>query len=91
MKPLEPLLARARAVARLFRLGCDVEAAGHDRPVRVGAGAGGYRTGGVSAGLGAAVGGGGAMLACQGAQDWLGLADYLEYELVDWLQEGGAD
>lgn len=37
------------------------------------------------------LGGGGAMLACQGAQDWLGLADYLEYELVDWLQEGGAD
>lgn len=25
------------------------------------------------------------MLSCQEAQDWLGLADYIEYELVDWL------
>lgn len=29
----------------------------------------------------------GDMLACQEAQDWLGLADYLEYELVDWLAQ----
>ncbi len=28
----------------------------------------------------------GLLLACQEAQDWLGLADYLEYELVEWLQ-----
>jgi hypothetical protein len=28
----------------------------------------------------------GRLLACQEAHDWLGLADYLEYELVDWLE-----
>lgn len=26
------------------------------------------------------------MLACQERQDWLGLADFMEYELVDLLQ-----
>lgn len=89
MKPLEPLLARARAVARLFRLGCDVEAAG----VMVDL----FES--VQAGVDTAPGAFqqdwarllGAMLACQEAQNWLGLADYLEYELVDWLQEGFAD
>jgi hypothetical protein len=31
------------------------------------------------------------MLARQEAQDWLGLADYLEYELVELLAEGGRE
>jgi hypothetical protein len=28
----------------------------------------------------------GAMLACQQAQDWLGLADYMQYETVELLR-----
>lgn len=28
----------------------------------------------------------GKMLACQEAHDWLGLADYLDTEMVDWLK-----
>ncbi len=28
------------------------------------------------------------LLACQEGQDWLGLADYLEYELVELMRQG---
>lgn len=28
----------------------------------------------------------GKMLACQKSHDWLGLADYLDTELIDWLR-----
>ncbi|KAB0499753.1 hypothetical protein [Pseudomonas vancouverensis] len=30
------------------------------------------------------------MLACQERQDWLGLADFMEYELVELLESGAA-
>lgn len=30
------------------------------------------------------------MLACQERQDWLGLADFMEYELIDLLQSAQA-
>ncbi|WAH57362.1 hypothetical protein LZ023_31010 [Pseudomonas silvicola] len=29
------------------------------------------------------------MLACQEGQDWLGLADYLEYELLELMRQAG--
>ncbi|MGE8411751.1 MAG: hypothetical protein ACN6QY_05225 [Pseudomonas sp.] len=88
MNRLEPLLANARDVAGLFRLGRDVEAAGvmielfepvqrlvDVAPVPV------HQDWARLLGL---------MLACQEAQDWLGLADYLEYEMVEWLREAFA-
>jgi hypothetical protein len=31
----------------------------------------------------------GCILDCQTRQDWLGLADYLEYDLVQWLHQNG--
>ncbi|MFK3791306.1 hypothetical protein ACI2KO_13710 [Pseudomonas piscis] len=89
MNRLEPLLGRARSVAELFRLGRDVEAAGEMvelfEPVQmlVDTAAASVQQDWVHL-LGL-------LLACQEAQDWLGLADYLEYELVEWLQAGFAD
>ncbi|EIK93534.1 hypothetical protein PMM47T1_26603 [Pseudomonas sp. M47T1] len=31
----------------------------------------------------------GQVLACQEGQDWLGVADYLEYELLELMRQGG--
>lgn len=86
MKRLEPVFDRAREVADLFRLGRDVEAVGgmvelfepiqlrvDSAPVSV------QQEWAQLLGL---------MLACQETQNWLGLADYLEYEMLDWLQVG---
>ncbi|MCU7645160.1 hypothetical protein [Pseudomonas piscis] len=88
MNRLEPLLGRARSVAELFRLGRDVEAVGEmvelfeSVQMLVDAAAASVQQDWVHL-LGL-------LLACQEAQDWLGLADYLEYELVEWLQAGFA-
>ncbi|MBC2658434.1 hypothetical protein H7A76_23590 [Pseudomonas sp. MSSRFD41] len=84
MSRLEPLLSRARNVAELFRLGRDVEAAMEMVEL--------FES--VQVLVDTAVASMqqewahllGLLLACQEAQDWLGLADYLEYELVEWLQ-----
>ncbi|MBW8357161.1 hypothetical protein RZO07_08385 [Pseudomonas protegens] len=86
MTRLEPVFDRAREVADLFRLGRDVEAVGgmvelfepiqlwvDSAPVSV------QQDWARLLGL---------MLACQEMQNWLGLADYLEYEMLDWLQVG---
>ncbi|NBF01455.1 hypothetical protein GV819_04040 [Pseudomonas sp. Fl5BN2] len=85
----EPLFDNARDVADLFRLGRDVEAAVAMielfDPVQGlvdGAPSSAQQDWAALLGL---------MLKCQEAQDWLGLADYLEYELVDWLQVAFAD
>lgn len=81
MSSLEPVLARAGEVALLFRLGRDVEAAVGMvevfEPIQslVDAAAQPVQQGWAQL-LGL-------MLVCQEAQNWLGLADYLEYELVD--------
>ncbi|MCO7609043.1 hypothetical protein NJH83_02255 [Pseudomonas chlororaphis] len=89
MSRLESLIARAREVADLFRLGRDVEAAVNMielfdpvqglvdvAPLAVQQDWAGLLT---------------LMLKCQEAQDWLGLADYLEYELVEWLSMAFGD
>ncbi|MGC5700258.1 hypothetical protein J4P02_08630 [Pseudomonas sp. NFXW11] len=84
MNSLEPVFVQARETAGLFRLGRDVEAAlamiELFDPVQSrvdGAGAAIQQQWADLLG---------AMLGCQEAQDWLGLADYLEYELLEWLQ-----
>ncbi|KAF0863592.1 hypothetical protein [Pseudomonas sp. LD120] len=83
MSRLESLIARAREVADLFRLGRDVEAAVNMielfGPVQGLVDAAPLAVQQDWAGLLSL------MLKCQEAQDWLGLADYLEYELVEWL------
>ena len=87
MSPLAWSVEGARACAGLFRLGRDVEAALEmvevfDAAQRVVEGAlpqvrqqwRQLLT---------------CMLACQESQDWLGLADWIEYELVELLESVG--
>lgn len=84
MNQLEPVFSRVREVADLFRLGRDVEAVGvmvelFD-PIQSlvdGAALPVQQDWAKLLTL---------MLACQEGQNWLGLADYLECELLDWLQ-----
>ncbi|MEN5089648.1 hypothetical protein ABE458_03070 [Pseudomonas protegens] len=84
MKRLEPVFDRAREVADLFRLGRDVEAVGGMvelfEPIQLRVDSASVSVQQDWAQLL------GLMLACQEMQNWLSLADYLEYELVDWLQ-----
>lgn len=83
MSRLESLIARAREVADLFRLGREVEAAVNMielfDPVQGLVDVASLAVQQEWSGLLSL------MLKCQEAQDWLGLADYLEYELVEWL------
>ncbi|MCE4055255.1 hypothetical protein [Pseudomonas sp. Au-Pse12] len=83
MNQLEPVFARAREIADLFRLGRDVEAVGGMvelfEPVQSLVDAAQVSLQQDWAQLLTL------MLACQEGQDWLGLADYLEYELLEWL------
>ncbi|WP_409283804.1 hypothetical protein [Pseudomonas protegens] len=89
MSRLESFIARAREVADLFRLGRDVEAAVNMielfDPVQGQVDVAPLALQQDWAGLLSL------MLKCQEAQDWLGLADYLEYELVEWLSMAFGD
>ncbi|SEO23481.1 MULTISPECIES: hypothetical protein [unclassified Pseudomonas] len=88
MSGLEGVIEDARRCARLFRLGCDVEAG--LAMVAVIEAAQPFvelMPGDVQSSWSGLLG---LMFHDQQAQNWLSLADYLEYELVDLLTAGPA-
>jgi hypothetical protein len=84
MTDLSSLISAAQQCAGLFRLGRDIEAAlamvevfDAAMPVMAGRPVADSAYGAQLLEL---------MWACQQAQDWLGLADYLEYEWLEFLR-----
>lgn len=88
MSSLEVVIEDARGCARLFRLGRDVEAGlAMVAVVEAAQPFVALMPGDVQSAWGGLLG---LMFNDQQAQNWLSLADYLEYELVDLLTAGQA-